>query len=480
MAVPFAFCSVQAIAQSDDVSPATQAAPGSAQSSAQSPAQAPAPAPTGLWNRATLFGDIGGLRPWLDQYGVTFGLQETSEYLNNLSGGTVRGGAYDGLTEFSLGVDTQKAFGIAGGIFNVSGLQIHGTNLSTRNLQTLQFASSIEADATTRLWELWYQQTLAGGHVDIKIGEQSADQEFMTSEYASPFMNATFGWSALPSVDLPAGGPSYPLASPGVRVRAAPSSTVTVLAGVFGSNPAGNGSGDPQQLNAHGTNFSLHDGALFIGEIQYAFNPPPANPADVQADPQAAGLPGTWKLGFWYDTQSFDDQGFASNGASLASPDSNGIPQSHHGNWSVYAVADQMVWRESNGGPESVGVFARLMGAPGDRNLVDFGANVGVTLKAPFHGRDNDVAGLALGYAHIGSHARDLASTNAQSTPGFPSRSAETVIEATYQYQIAPWWQLQGDAQYVFRPSGGIPDPDNPATRIGNEFVIGVRTTLTF
>jgi porin len=301
----------------------------------------------------------------------------------------------------------------------------------------------------------------------------------MTSEYANTFMNATFGWSALPSVDLPAGGPSYPLASPGVRVRATPSDKITVLAGVFGSNPAGNGTGDPQQLNAHGTNFSLRDGALIIGEIQYAFNPPPAGSADP-ADAQAAGLPGTWKLGFWYDTQSFDDQGIASNGVSLASPASSGIPLSHHGNWSVYAVADQMVWRDSNGGPRSVGVFARLMGAPGDRNLVDFGMNAGVTLKAPFKGRDNDVAGIAVGYAHIGSHARDLASATAQTTPGFPSRSAETVIEATYDYQIAPWWQLQGDAQYFFRPSGGIPNPDNPPERIGNEFVIGVRTTLTF
>ncbi|HEY4351978.1 MAG TPA: carbohydrate porin, partial [Paraburkholderia sp.] len=168
------------------------------------------------------------------------------------------------------------------------------------------------------------------------------------------------------------------------------------------------------------------------------------------------------------------------NGVSLASPDSSGIPQSHHDNWSVYAVADQMVWRDSNGGPRSVGVFARLMGAPGDRNLIGFGMNAGVTLKAPFNGRDNDVAGLAVGYARIGSHARDLASATAQTAPGFPSRSAETVIEATYDYQIAPWWQLQGDAQYFFRPSGGIPNPDNQAERIGNEFVIGVRTTLTF
>jgi len=120
------------------------------------------------------------------------------------------------------------------------------------------------------------------------------------------------------------------------------------------------------------------------------------------------------------------------------------------------------------------------MGAPGDRNLVSLGVNAGVTLKAPFKGRDNDVVGLALGYAQIGSHAQDLATNQALYTPGYPSRSAETLLEATYQYQVTPWWQLQADFQYVWRPAGGIPNPDNPTQRIGDEAILGVRTTITF
>jgi porin len=455
-----------------------EAAPSSAPAATDNAAAtAPAPpTPTGFWDRSNLLGDMGGLRPWLGNYGVTLGLQETSEYMNNLSGGIHRSGAYDGLTEFSMGVDTQKAFGLPGGIFNVSGLQIHGTNLTQRNLQTLQFATGVEADSTTRLWELWYQQSLLGGKVDVKVGQQSLDQEFMVSQYAGAFMNATFGWSVLPSTDLPAGGPAYPLSSLGIRVRATPSESWTVLAGVFDGNPAGNGVGDPQQLNAHGTNFNLHDSALFIGEVQYALNPAPSDPAA----PKPTGLPGTYKLGFWYNTQTFPDQGFDNTGLSLASPQSTGIPASHRGDYSVYAVADQMVWRPSTDSPQSVGVFARIMGAPGDRNLVDLGVNAGVTLKAPFKGRDNDVVGVAVGYAKIGSHAEDLASATASTTPGYPSRSAETIIEATYQFQVTPWWQLQADFQYAFRPSGGIANPDNPPQRIGDEAIVGVRATIEF
>lgn len=228
------------------------------------------------------------------------------------------------------------------------------------------------------------------------------------------------------------------------------------MTGVFDGNPAGGDTGDPQQQNRRGTNFNLCGGALFIGEVQYVINQPAADPSSTRA----TGLPGTYKLGFWYNTQNFADQRFDSAGLSLANPATNGVPASHRGDYSFYAVADQTVWQRGDDSPQSVGVFARVMGAPGDRDLVDLGVNAGVTLKAPFKGRDNDVAGLAVGCAKISSRAQGVASDTASlTTPGYPSRNAETVVEATYQYQVAPWWQLHADFQYVFRPAGGIPDP---------------------
>ncbi|CAD6560445.1 Porin B [Paraburkholderia kirstenboschensis] len=211
--------------------------------------------------------------------------------------------------------------------------------------------------------------------------------------------------------------------------------------------------------------------------MQYAVNQPPANPSD----PRPRGLPGSYKLGCWYNTGKFADQQFDNTGLSLASPATTGDPRSHRGDYSFYAVADQMVWRTGADSPRSVGVFARIMCAPGDRNLVDLGVNVGVTLKTPFKGRDNDVAGLALGYAKIGSHAQNLAGDTASLTsPGYPSRSAETVIEATYRYQATPWWQKQADFQYAFCPAGAIPSPDDPSQRVGNVAVVGVRTNIVF
>ncbi len=59
-------------------------------------------------------------------------------------------------------------------------------------------------------------------------------------------------------------------------------------------------------------------------------------------------------------------------------------------------------------------------------------------------------------------------------------RNYELAIELTYQANILPGWIIQPDAQYIVHPGGGSPDPANPATRIPNAAVIGLRTTVTF
>jgi porin len=468
----------QSEAPPNGVEAAGAAATKSPAQSAIAPATGPsadqASPPTGLWERSNLLGDMGGVRPLLDSHGITLGLQETSEAYGNFSGGTKKGLAYNGATLFGLGVDTDKAFGLKGGQFNVSALQIHGHGITTANLNATQTVSGMEAVATTRLWELWYQQSFLDGKFDVRAGQQSIDQTFLVTDYGGLFVNATFGWPGLPSADLPAGGPAYPLSSLGVQMRAKVSDAVTVLGGVFDGEPA-LGTGDPQRENAHGTQLDLHGGALLIGEVQYQINPPAP-----EGSPQPAGLPGTYKLGFWYNTNRFADQHFGQDGTSLANAPEGGDPAMHRGNFSVYAVADQMVWRPSADSAKSIGVFARAMGAPSNRNLINLMVQGGVVLKAPFKGRDNDSVGLAVSYANFSPGVSALDRDTAAASPGYPVRSAETVIEATYQYQIVPWWQLQADLQYIVRPGGGIPNPNNDGRRIGNEAVAGLRTVVVF
>jgi porin len=433
-------------------------------------------------SRSTLLGDMGGLRSGLAEKGVTLNLSESSEVLGNVAGGTKRGFEYDGVTTMGIEVDTSKALGWEGGTFNASALQLHGHNLSADNLGNLQTASGIAADNATRLWELWFQQNLFGGVADIKLGQQSIDNEFMASEGSALYLNTMMGWPMIPSADLYAGGPAFPLSSLGARVRAKASDTVTVLGGVFNDNPPGGSFDDDSALRGaekSGLRFNLNTGALIIGEIQYAVNPPPEEGKDgAQAAP--TGLPGTYKLGFWYDTAKFPDQRFDTAGLSLANAASTGVAASHSGNYSVYAVADQAIWRPDPQGPQTVSVFARPMFAPSDRNLITFSVNAGINLKAPLPGRDDDTFGIGYGYTQVSDRAADLDSdTNAAGTPTL-RRDHEQFIEVTYQAQLAPWWQVQPDFQYVFNPGGGVLDPASTTQRIKDEAILGVRTNITF
>ena len=78
--------------------------------------------------------------------------------------------------------------------------------------------------------------------------------------------------------------------------------------------------------------------------------------------------------------------------------------------------------------------------------------------------------------------ARSTATPNAFTATNGPVRTGETFVELTYQYQIVPWWTVQPDVQYVFRPGAGIADPSDPTgTRLlRNELVVGLRTNITF
>jgi porin len=425
---------------------------------------------TGVKRRSNGLGDLCGLREWLNSYGGSLSLAETSEVLGNATGGAAQGAEYDGLTTATFQLDTQRAFHWYGGTFNVSALQVHGQNLSEDNLLSLQTSSGIESDRAIRLWELWYDQKFdKEGQYDIKIGQQSLDQEYMVSQNGLLYLNTMFGWAMLPSADMPGGGPAYPLSAPGIRLHARPGNAWTLLAGAY--------TGNAGQQNSSGTAFPT-DGFLGIAELQYAY---PSLGLTVRSDNRTP-LGRIYKIGAWYDNVKFDDQRMDHNGLSLADPDSDGVARTHHGDYAIYAVADQMLWVDSHENDRSISVFVRPMGTPlSDRNLVDFSMNAGLNFNEPIMHRDDDTFGLGMGYTHVSSRAADLDRDQKRYTNNlhYPIRAGETYLEATYQYQFTAWCQLQPDFQYIIHPGAGILNPNSTTgQKVKNEAVLGFRMNL--
>jgi porin len=434
----------------------------------------------GINRSNTLLGDMWGLRKNLARKGISLAILDTNEGLGNVSGGTKQGAAYDGLTQIVVQMDTQRAFGHRGGTANVSVLNIRGRNLSTDNLLTLQTASGIEAVPSTRLWEAWYdQKLLSDDRLSLRIGKQSLDQEFMVSQDALYFINTMFGWAMLPSADLPGGGAAYPLATLGARAKFKVTSGVTLLAGIFNGSPVHHDNGgDPQRQNSDGLYFGASDGTLAIAELQFAYPAPGAMVQPGQRQP----LGWVYRIGAWYDSNRFADQRTDAAGRSLADPASAGVAALHRGNYAFYAVADRLIWRNSQDPNRTIGVFARAMYTPlKDRNLIDFSVNAGLIYRSPFHYRTFDTFGIGMGYAHVSPRAGALdRETNSFAGTFAPVRHTETFVEATYQYALRPWIQVQPDVQYVFNPGGGVGDPADPSRRIGNELVFGIRTNVAF
>jgi porin len=86
-----------------------------------------------------------------------------------------------------------------------------------------------------------------------------------------------------------------------------------------------------------------------------------------------------------------------------------------------------------------------------------------------------------MGFAKVSGSDASLDRSTALYTGAYiPVRGSETFVEATYQYQATPWWQIQPDVQYVFTPGGGLANPSDPTKRIGNELIMGVRTNILF
>lgn len=421
-----------------------------------------------------LTGDWGGLRTSLRDAGLELGVTYIGEGLGNPAGGVKRGAIYEGRLEMSLDIDLAKAIGWDGALIHANAYQIHGRGLSAKDLgNNFLVASSIEALRSSRLFDLWFQQELFDRRVSVRAGQIAADDEFFISDYGATFVNSTFGWPGILAADLPSGGPAYPLATPGFRIKLQPAKSLTLSAALFDGDPAGPGQGDPQARDRSGTNFRTSDAPFTIGELAYAVKP----------DKSDDRLPATYKLGAWYHAGRFDDVRFDNTSRSLADPASNGIAATHRGNYGGYVVLDQMIWRRPDTEDEGLGAFLRLSGSPSNRNVIDFYADGGLTFKGIVPSRADDILGLGIAFARVSSAARNLDSdTNAFTGSDAPRRAFEAALELTYKAQVTPWWSIQPDLQFIIHPAGNAANPASASGTepIPNAFIIGLRSTIKF
>jgi porin len=428
--------------------------------------------PPSLFRQENLTGDRFGYRKQLENAGIQIGADEIFDALANPVGGQKQGAAFEGRFEIFTNMDLGAALGWHGALLHANAYLIHGNGLSSDDVGNLLTVSNIGATPGTRLFSLWLQQSFLDDTLSVRAGQIAADDEFFVSQYASLFLNSTFGWPSILGINLPSGGPAYPLATPGLRVRYAFSPALTLSTAVFNGDPAPDGTGNPQRRDAGGTNFRTDGGLFWISELAYC--------TDIAIG--GDDVPGTYRVGGWYHDGRFDDQRLDDAGLSLADPASNGVSASHRGDFGGYVIADQLLWRTSGSSDRGLAMFFRAGGNSTDRNLIEFHLDGGVTFTGILPGRDNDVLGFGMSYERVSATRRqlvdDLRNFTAISLPGADFESA---LELSYQTQLAPWWVAQPDAQFILHPGARLPDFAAPArTAPADALILGMRTAISF
>jgi porin len=411
-------------------------------------------------------------REALADAGYQFSLTYIGEGLANITGGIRTGAIYTGRLDLGTTIDLEKVAGWTGATFHANMFQIHGDGLSRSYIGNLMLVSGVESLPATRLYELWIEQKLLGGKLAVKVGQQASDIEFFDSQYDDMFVNSALGWPGITGIVLPTGGPSPPLAVPGIRVKAELSSQLTAFLAVFdGSAAPPDATVDPQIANPHGILFRVNDPPWWIGQMKYKF--------DVGADK----LPATFTGGGWYHMMSFPDQRFGADGLSLADPNSSGDPLLKRRNHGLFMVYEQLLARAAPGSDKGLAFFLRAAADPSDRNLISAYLDGGFLFTGFSDAHPNDKFGIAGTFARISDRARALDyDTQVFTGTPYPIRDFEAILEVSYLHEVRPGFQLQPVFQYIAHPGGGAVDPNDPTQtrRIKDGVMVGVRTTITY
>lgn len=416
---------------------------------------------------------LGLLPNPLEKRGIKFAVTYIGEVMGNLTGGAKQGSVYEDRINIATDVDLEKLANFRQLAFHANVFQIDGGGLSRGSLINLLDVSGIEALPTTRLYEIWLEQKW-GTKLALRAGQLAADTEFMTAKYTDVFTNASLGWPAGLSVNMPSGGPSPPLAAMGARLRADLNPNVSLLVGVFDGNAAGPGTNDPQLRDRYGLNFRVNDPPLVLAEAQFLWNAEKGDP----------GLDGKFKVGGWRHFGLFTDERVGPSLQSLADQAAGAAGANLAGDFGIYSVFEQKLYRVGRDDDRGIGIFLRASYNPPDRNLVDLYADAGLEFVGLSDRRPKDKFGLALAYARISPWAQALDADFQQIYgPTWPHRSYEGLLTAVYQCEVRPGWTLQPNFQYIVHPGGGATNPlgsYTPRLALHNAAILGLRTVVKF
>jgi porin len=372
-----------------------------------------------LSTREYLTGNWGGLRDRLVEWGLTPTANYSATLQGNPVGGMRKGIKYAGLLDVYLDFDLEKLLKLGGTRFVVSGAWAYGENLSAQDIGNFFTVSNDFNGKFIGLYQLFIESNLWKDRFTFAVGRMGIGDDFSTADVFGIYVSAVVNVNP---ISLTYNIPAYlsdPDAALGARLRVKPVRDFYVAAGVYNADP----DAAVNQRVSIDFDFTFDDGVILISEIGYT-------PGSSDG---SSRLKGEYKIGAYYDTGEFNELADSEN--------------TREGNYGLYLIADQMVYREPGKESQGLTLWAAVTYAPEEEiNVFPFFIASGFAYEGVFTGRDNDVAGFSFAYGKL---SRDL-----------EDQYYEIGIEGTYIFQVTPWLGLQPDLQVIVHPGGSSAIPD--------------------
>jgi len=401
-----------------------------------------------------LLGDWHGARTRLAGRGVSFTFKYTSEVAHNVTGGTRSLTRYSDQWLLGASFDLDKLWGWHGARFDAAMTDRNGRNLSDdAQLGTYQQVQEVYGRGQTwhlSLFALTWK--LAGGRFTWRLGRIPEDADF--DVFPCDFQNLGF-------CDSP------PARIVGDDWLDSPVSTwATVLdwqsgrhshlkLGAFQINPHYT---DDHWARANGWKPGFPGGTT--GALL---------PLEFDWTPRLHGLPGSYRVGVWYNSAGGKDLYYDVDHEPIALTGGEALRRGSSGGG--YVGIQQQVSGEPGG--RGATLFLNLTLADSDTAATDGQYALGLEYHGPF-GRPRDAIGAAVGATH-GSHrlaAWQRLHDRLRPAAAVPVQDgSEYAAELFYGWSPAAPVTLRPNLQYVLHPGG---------TSRQHAWVLGLKTLIAF
>jgi porin len=413
------------------------------------------PSAIGSSNSKYFFGDWNGERTRLEDKGITFDFGYGFEAAHNYSGGDRNITRYTDQWKFGAAFDLQKLWGWDGAKFNIMVTDRNGRDIGAdANIGNNQLIQEVYGRGQTwHLTVLSLEQKFFDGRLTWKLGRLPVGEDI--NNFSCDFMNLSF-CGAQPGNIVGDYWINWPTSQWATVLKYNTSDDTFIQLAGYQMNP-----------KYPDDSYARHKGLVpdFPSGTTGALIP-----LEFGWKPSINGLPGSYRVGVWYNTSKGDDLYLNDQHQPLA--EFGGTPLQHDSRRGAWITFQQQVTGTAGG--KGTTVFLNITAADHATSATNAQVAFGTEYKGIFD-RPNDFVGAAVAFTHANGYAarnQRLINQLDPNNAAIVNDRSEKVAEVFYSWSPIPSIAIRPNLQYIKDP-GGSKDRDNA-------FILGLKTSIAF